>query len=254
MQFSDIAGYFGRIEKVSSRLEMTSILAQMLSKTGVEDIKQVIYLSQGALGPRHTAIEAGLGEGLVEQGIAKATGYSKEEVLKLYKEIGDIGDVAEKLASGKKQRSLFSEKLTVEKVFQNFIKIAQMQGTGSQDAKLKMFAELINSASGTEAKFITRTPLGNMRLGVGDPTIMDALALNYVEEFLSDKKTRKGLEQIVKEKFDEDDGTELGRKARQKLREIIEAKYNIFSDLGEIARRLKEKGLRGLDEITIHPG
>ncbi|HLC93029.1 MAG TPA: ATP-dependent DNA ligase [archaeon] len=254
MDFSELAGYFDRIEKVSSRLEMTAILAEMLSKMPADEIKQAIYLSQGMLGTKHQSIESGMGEGLIEQGIAKATGYSKEEVLKKYKEIGDLGEVAQALAKGKKQSALFSGKLTITKVFSNFLKIAQTEGTGSQDSKLKLFAELINSSSEAEAKFITRIPLGNMRLGIGDPTIMDSLAVNYVSEFLKNKKIKKEIEGALKEKNEEKRAEEFDRKARQKLRAHIEEKYNIFSDLGEIAQRLKKKGLEGLEKIEIEPG
>ena len=254
MDFSLLAGYFDRVEKASSRLDMASILAELLAKTPAKDVRNVVYLSQGALGPRHTALEAGLGEGLLEQGIAKATGYTKDEIRKKYKELGDLGIVAEELCGKRKQSSLFSGALTVEKVFSNFVKIAEAEGKGSQESKLKMFAELLNSASGTEAKFITRIPMGNMRLGIGDPTIMDALALNSIGEYLKNKKARKELEKELEEKLDEADEEELKRAAKQRLRGIIEAKYNVFSDLGEIARRLAEKGLKGLDEISIMPG
>src|SRR3989344_3329241 len=254
MDFSLLAGYFDRVEKASSRLDMASILAELLAKPPAKDVRNVVYLSQGALGPRHTALEAGLGEGLLEQGIAKATGYTKDEIRKKYKELGDLGIVAEQLCGKRKQSSLFSGALTVEKVFSNFVKIAEAEGKGSQESKLKMFAELLNSASGTEAKFITRIPLGNMRLGIGDPTIMDSLAVNYVSEFLKNKKIKKEIEGALKEKLDEADEEELKRAAKQRLRGIIEAKYNVFSDLGEIARRLAEKGLKGLDEISIMPG
>lgn len=254
MLFKEVADYFDKIENVSSRLEMTDILAELFGKVDKENIRKVIYLSQGVLGTNQADIEAGLGEGLIEQGIAKATGYTKEEIKKNYREIGDLGLVAEKLASNKKQQALFSEKLTIEKVFANFTKIANTEGKGSQDLKLKTFAELINSASKTEAKFITRIPLGNMRLGIGDPTIMDAIALNYLDEFLKDKKLRKEIEETLKEKKEEKRKEEFTKKARARLREKIEAKYNIHSDLGEIAEKLKLKGLKGLDELKINPG
>ncbi len=254
MDFSELAGYFDRIEKVPSRLEMTAILAQILSIVPAKDIKNVIYLSQGVLGPRHTALDAGMGEALIEHGIAKATGYTKEEINRKYKEIGDLGSVAEQLCGKRKQSALFSAKLTVEKVFSNFLKIARTEGKGSQELKLKMFAELLNSASAVEAKFITRIPLGNMRLGVGDPTIMDSLAVIYSEEFLQNKKIRKKIEGSLKEKKGEKRKEEFERKAKQKLRELIEEKYNIFSDLGVIAEKLKAKGLKGIGEIEIEPG
>ncbi len=254
MLYSQLAEYFERIEKVSSRLEMASILAEMLEKSGGKEAGLAVYLCQGILGPKHTALEIGLGEGLLEQGIAKASGYSKEEVAKLYKELGDLGLVAEKLAKQRKQRSLYSEKLSVAKVFDNFMKMAESEGRGSQEKKLKMFAELLNSASPVEAKFIARIPLGNLRLGVGDPTIMDALAVNYVKEFLKNKKIAAEIEGALKEKNAEKRKEEFERKARQALREKIEEKYNIFSDLGLIAEKLKAKGLKGLDSISINPG
>ncbi|HLC79776.1 MAG TPA: ATP-dependent DNA ligase [archaeon] len=254
MQFLELALYFEKVEKASSRIEMTQILSELLAKAPQQDIKQIIYLSQGVLGPRYEeALEAGLGEGLIVEGIAKALGYSNEEVKALYKKIGDLGEVAQNLGAKKKQKSLFANDLTVEKVFNNFIKISQLSGKGSQEHKLKMFAELLNSASGIESKFITRIPLGNMRLGIGDPTIMDALALNYREEFLKDKKIKKQIESELKEKKEEAREEEFARKSKQRLREVIESKYNIFSDLGEIARKLKESGLSGLSQISIKP-
>jgi len=254
MDFSKLAGYFDKIEKVPSRLEMTVILAELLAKADKDETQQIIYLLQGSLGPRHTADEAGLGEGLIEQGIAKAAGYSKEEVNTKYKELGDLGLVAEAFLGKKKQQALFSEKLTIKKVFENFTKISTLKGKGSQETKLKMFAELLNSAEGTEAKFITRIPLGNLRLGVGDPTIMDSLATNYLNEFLKNKKRKKEIEKELKEKKEEKRKEEFERKAKQKLREVIEAKYNIYSDLGSIGETLKENGLGGLDKIKIMPG
>ncbi len=254
MLFSELASYFDRIENISSRLEMSQILAEMLSKAAEKEIASVIYLSQGVLGPRHTALEAGIGEGLLEQGIAKATGYPKDEVAKLYKQMGDLGLVAEKLVEGRKQGSLFSEKLTVEKVFNNFARIAQTEGRGSQDLKLGLFAELLNSASKVEARYIARFPLGNLRLGVGDPTLIDSLALNYLDEFTQNSKIRREIERGLREKKEDKRAEEFALRARQRLRAVIEAKYNIFSDLGEIAKKLKAGGLRGLDEIEIVPG
>jgi len=254
MDFSELAGYFDKIENVSSRLEMTLILAELLEKVTKNEIKQAIYISQGILGPSHIAMEAGLGEGLIEQGLAKATGYSKEEVKKSYKELGDLGLVAEKFAENKKQQALFSEKLSIKKVFENFLKIASLEGKGSQESKLKMFAELLNSASPKEAKYIARIPLGNLRLGIGDPTIMDSLATNYLKEFSKNKKIVKEIEANLKGKKEEKRKTEFELRLKQKLREVIEEKYNIHSDLGKIAEKLKQKGLKGLEELNINVG
>jgi len=254
MLFSEIAEQFNKIENTTSRIEMTKILAELIAKANENEAKQIVYFSQGALGPKHASLESGIGEGLLEQGIANATGFTREEITKLYKEMGDLGSVAEKLAKTRKQKSFFTEKLMPNKVFSNLVKIAEIEGKGSQEIKLRTFAELLNSATPIEAKYIARLPLGNLRLGIGDPTIMDALAINYIDEFLNNEKTKKEIETELKEKKDEKRKEEFERKAKQKLRQYIEEKYNIFSDLGEIAKKLKEKGLKGLEEINIQPG
>jgi DNA ligase-1 len=254
MLFLEIAEQFNKIENTNSRIEMTKILAELIAKANENEAKQIVYFSQGALGPKHASLESGIGEGLLEQGIANATGFTREEITKLYKEMGDLGSVAEKLAKTRKQKSFFTEKLTPNKVFSNLVKIAETEGKGSQEIKLRTFAELLNSATPIEAKYIARLPLGNLRLGIGDPTIMDSLAINYLDEFLKNEKTKNEIESELKEKKDEKRKEEFERKAKQKLRQYIEEKYNIFSDLGEIAKKLKEKGLKGLEEINIQPG
>ena len=255
MKFLEIAGFFERIEKVSSRLEMTGILAELFEKTKAKDIKKVVYLCQSELGPNYEGIDTGMGEKFIVEAIAKTTGYPKDDVNKAFKEKGDLGLVAEALSQKKKQRSLFKETLSLEKVFANFLKIASAEGSGSQEHKIKLLAELINSGEPVEAKYLCRIPLGNLRLGTGDPTLMDALAQLFVDEIKKDGKITQQIKESVKvkegkEKFD----AELKKKIRAYVRELIEEKYNIHSDLGEIAEVLKEKGLIGLKKIDIKPG
>ncbi len=255
MLFSGLAGQFDRIEAMQSRLKMTEIVAELLSNATADETECSVYLSQGRIGPAYLALEAGLGEKLIEEAIAKASGYSRKEINAKYKELGDLGSVVEKIISKKKQQSLFTQKLSVKKVFENFEKIAKSGGHGSQELKLKLMAELFNSAAPIEARYIARIPLQNMRLGIGDPTIMDALAINFSKEFVAkNKKVAAEIEKNLKEKKDEKRKEEFDRKIKFRVRAIIEEKYNIFPDLGKIARTLKEQGLEGLKEVKITPG
>ncbi|MDO8428483.1 MAG: ATP-dependent DNA ligase [Candidatus Diapherotrites archaeon] len=249
MKFLNVAEFFEKIEQANSRLDMMKHLAEMLGQANEQEIASLIYLSQGKLGPDYKNIEAGMGEQYVLESIAKISGYKKEELQKKYKEQGDLGLVAQEILSKKKQSSLYTEELTVNKVFANFLKIATTSGTGSQESKIKLLAELLNSAQPLEAKFITRVPLGQLRLGTGDPTLMDSLAVNYLNEFQTkEKKLVQELETKYKKPED------LQRQLRMRLREKIEEKYNIFPDLGKIAEMLKQKGLNGLNQIEITVG
>lgn len=239
MLFRTVAEYFDKIESVSSRLEMTKILTELFETMPTNEAKKIVYLIQGRIAPQFEGKEIGFGEKLIAEGIAKASGSSRSEVDKAFSKNGDLGTTAEIFLAKKTQSSLTTRELTVEKVFANFDKMADKVGTGSQETKLKLLAELLNSATPIEARYIARIPLSNIRLGVGDPTIMDALGVMIA------KKENKNWAEMSEDEQ---------RKIRMGLRETIEASYNIHSDLGEIAEFIKNKGMKGLSEIKITPG
>ena len=251
MNFKETAEYFSKIETASSRLVMTDYLAELFDKTPAEDTKKVVYLLQGRISPQFEGSEIGFGEKLIAEGIAKATGFTREEVDSQFNKIGDLGTVAEEMVRKRKQRALFAEELNVEKVFSNLKKMSSSEGSGSQELKKKLLAELFNSSSPTEARYIARIPLGNIRLGIGDPTIMDAYAMvlsKKEQTSLGEKKKNSKNKKEEKEIEDEQ------RKIKVSIREKIEAAYNVDSDLGEIAQVLKKEGLTGLEKIKIKPG
>ncbi|MDD4250924.1 MAG: ATP-dependent DNA ligase [Candidatus ainarchaeum sp.] len=239
MNFKIIADCFDKIESVSSRLEMAGFLTELFEKTDTKEIKKIVYLLQGRIAPNFEGQEIGFGEKLISEGISKATGYTKKEVEELFSKKGDLGEVAKELVAKKSQESLFTKELTVGKVFENFQKMSLKEGIGSQETKIKLLAELFNSATSIEARYIARIPLGNIRLGIGDPTIMDAFAI------LIGKKENLNWNELKEEEQ---------RKIKQDLREKIEGAYNVYSDLGEILEILKEHGINGLKNIRIRPG
>ncbi|MBN2127285.1 MAG: ATP-dependent DNA ligase [Candidatus Diapherotrites archaeon] len=255
MDFSIVADFFQKIESASSRLEMTDFYAELLNKTDLTDIKEVIYLSQGKIAPDFNGIELGLGENLVIEAIRKTTGYSKEKIMQDFLKKGDLGEVIYFFSANKIQKTLFKEVLSVQKVFSNLKRIGLSSGHGSQETKLKLLSELFNSANASEAKFIARIVLGKTRLGLGDSSIMDALAIIYSFEFpILFKKELNLIEENLKEKKEEKRKIETDLRIKQNLKELIESKYNIHPDLGFICFKLKEKGLKGLNEIEIETG
>ncbi|MBM3282322.1 MAG: ATP-dependent DNA ligase [Candidatus Diapherotrites archaeon] len=251
MKFELVAKAFDEIEKTSKRVDMTTQLAALFEQTPAEDMKNVIYLLQGRLAPAYENTETGLGEKLVIQAIARATGYTKEDVEKKFKKTGDLGQVASEYLEKKTQQSLIRTTLSVKKVHENFLKLATLTGEGTQELKIKLLAELLNSSTPNEGKFVVRFALGALRLGVGDPTLMDALAHVHLNEF---QKENTALVKEIDESTGKKSPEEKIRKIRMKLREQIEAKYNIYSDLGTLAQKLTEKGLKGLNNIDLEPG
>ncbi len=258
MKFLPVAQVFESIESKSARLEIMDAVSDVFQKADASEVWQLVYLLQGKLAPDFAGVTIGMGEKFVAESIAKVSGFSITEVNACYKKLGDLGLCAQELLGKRKQQAFFSKELELGKVFDNLLKIAKSEGGGSQESKIKLLAELLNSATPLEAKFIVRIPLEELRLGLGDPTIMDAIALTLVDAFMQKNPLEVNqIESEIKsnrEKNAEEWGVERKRRIRQKLREWIEEKYNVYPDLGKIAQKIKEKGLEGLNDVTITPG
>jgi len=219
MKFRELAESFEEIEKTSGRLEMMALLAVAFKKASVSEIDKIIYMSQGVVAAPFVGLEVGMGEKFVIHAIATATGYEGKAVEKNYKKSGDLGNTAQEMIGVKKQQSLHREELSVSKVFDSFTKIARMSGAGTQDRKIDALVELLNSATPLEAKFIIRFPIGKLRLGAGDATVLEALS--------------------------------IAQQGDRSAKDDLERAYNLCSDLGLVAKTYYEKGLEGIKKFHI---
>ncbi len=170
MKFSELSKYLDKLEKTSSRIEITKILASVFKKADADEIDKITYLLLGKLAPSYQSIVFNLAERMMLQVISRAYGKDIEEVRKIYKEKGDLGDVAENLAKGKRKG------LSVTEVYERMVVIARDEGAGSQERKVKGTAELLRDLDPLSARFVARIPVGRLRLGFSDKTILDALS------------------------------------------------------------------------------
>lgn len=219
MQFSQLAEYLNRLEKTASRNAITETLADLFRKADESEIKSICYLALGELVPAYRGLEFNIAERMLIQILSSAYDIPAEKIERLYKETGDLGDVAYAFAQKTAART---KPMSVNEVYQVLFGIASESGAGSQERKIKKMAGLIASLDPTSAKFITRIPAGRLRLGFSDATILDALSLMAV-------------------------GDKSGRS-------VIERAYNVTADIGEIASRVKAGGLKAIQKLEIKPG
>ena len=190
MKYSELCAVYEELGRTSKRLEKIDILAEFLKKLKSENEKW-IYLLKGKVLSDYDVREFGISRQLIIKTISKASGSSESEVVKEFNKIGDLGEIAEKLMSNKKQHNLFHSGLTVEKVFENLHKIFELEGRGSVEKKINLVAELLTNATGNEAKWIVRIVLSDLRIGVADSTLISSLAKLF---FRDDEK--EGAEKI----------------------------------------------------------
>ncbi len=179
MLYRTLAEAFEKLERTASYLEKNSVIAELLRRTPEEEIERVVLLLLGRPWPAYVSKETGVGLQQLKKAIAKASGYSTGEVDKLMRELGDLGEVAARLIGKKKQATLFTEKLTVKKVFERIRQLPEVTGEGSVDRKTDYISELLTSASPVEAKFVVRTVLGDLRIGVAEGRLRDAIATAF---------------------------------------------------------------------------
>ncbi len=184
MKYSQLAEVYGDLEKTTKKLEKKDIIADLLKKTPTDKLPKIVLLLSGKIFPAWSEEKTGVASQLMIRAISKATGTDSREIVREFRKIGDLGLVAEKLVEHKKQRTLHSKTLDIDKVYDNFTKIAKQEGKSSQERKLNLIAELISHAKPNEAKYIVRTVLEELRVGVAEGIIRDAIA----EAFDVDKK------------------------------------------------------------------
>src|SRR3990170_7224722 len=220
MKFSKLAEYYEKLEATSKRSELVDILSQLFKEVKADEIGKICYLIQGRVAPFFEPTELGMAESLAAQAVGRAFDKPKDEVIKLYRQKGNMGLVAEELAS--KVKVKWKSEKSVAEVFEELRKIAEFTGAGTVEQKVSTLASLLTRLDSISIKHVVNIPLGTLRLGIGDPTVMDALS--------------------------------LAKTGDKRLRPVLEDADNKTSDLGYVAENFYKKGEKGLSSIKLIVG
>jgi DNA ligase-1 len=256
MQFIKFASYLSRLEQTTKRLELIDVISEMyLSVKTAEDAQRITYLVQGRVAPFYAPIEFGMGDKLILRAIATSSHRDLTEVDELYSQLGDIGLVAVTIVPVS-----HSTQESVEYVFDTLYSITQISGEGSVDGKVGILSALLSHIGPEGAKYIVRIVAGNLRLGIGDPTVMESLALAR----LGNRTYRKNLEKAYNETsdlgiiaktlwgFEGDAAIEaieklrlsVGRPLRSELCERLPNAEKTIEKMGSVVSQFKYDGFR----------
>lgn len=214
MKFTELSLYLEKLESTTSRNSMVEILADLFKKSDTRVIGKIIYLMQGRVAPLYEPIEFKIADKMMLKAIALAYNASEKEVLSVFKKTGDLGETTEKFS---KEKGGGYKEVTVSEVFGVLEKVADAAGGGSVEVKLNLISKLLFESDPLSTRYISRIPVGRLRLGFSDMTVLDALSWMLT----SDKSNRSAIEKV----------------------------YNIYPDLGVIAETVKEKGIAGLSHL-----
>ena len=217
MEFKNLAIYLSRLEATASRNKITEILAELFQKASEKEIDKICYLCLGELAPVYAGLDFNLAEKLMIRVISKAFGIPEEKIKREYKRIGDLGELTATI-----KRTVRTSKLSVDDVYKRLYEIAIEGGKGSVERKINKTAALLDDLDALSVKYVVRIPLGKLRLGFSELTILDALSW-----LLAGDKSK---------------------------RQEIEAVFDVQADIGQIAKIIKSKKIKGLKAVKIQFG
>ena len=217
MTFQKLAQYFQKLEETASRNQMTEILAQLIKESGTDEVDKICYFSLGQLAPLYAGIEFNLADKMMIRVLAQAYGQDEKLIKDKYKELGDLGDVAAFFDKKAKAKPM-----TVNQTYERLYEIALEEGEGSVERKISKMAQLLDDLNAKSAKYVVRIPLGRLRLGFSDMTILDALSWMVT----GDKSKRAEIEEA----------------------------FNARADVGQIAQIIKKQGIGGLKKVKVSLG
>ena len=216
MHFKEVAEIFEKINAVSSRLEITRFLAELLKKASAHQAAIICDLSLGQLHAPYKGTQFNVADKSMLKLLAQLLNVSVDVVAKEAQKEGDIGSVVEQYTWR------VDTHLSIQQVYEALCQLEKVSGTGSQEEKAKILIALLTALDPCSAKYVVRIVLGKLRLGFSDMTIIDALSW-----------------------------MEVGDKS---IRGTIEDAYNRCVDIGLIAATLKKDGLQAIKNMHIQVG
>ncbi|ACL18036.1 ATP-dependent DNA ligase [Methanosphaerula palustris] len=217
MQFSIFAQTCAALEAQNGRLEMKHAISVILPSLSGEDLPIFIRFLMGKIFPDWSPQKLGIGPNLLYEAVAYVAGTKKTALVDLINRTGDAGLAIEQFLATKEQTAFFTEDPSLAEVYAACTRIAASAGGRSQRERLLVLRQLFGNVSPFEARYLARLILGELRIGIGEGTVRDAIAEAYTVEPAQ-----------------------------------VEHAMQALNDLGEVALRARE-GEEGLIHLSIAP-
>jgi len=220
MLFIEFSRCCERLEGLSGRLEMIDMISRELPALSADELPIFVRFVMGRIFPDWSQAQLGIGPNLLYEAIGYVAGVKKDEVVEKINVTGDVGKAVEDLLAIKSQTTFFHEELDLVRVYHDLMTIASQEGKKSQREKLLSVRRLLGNAHPLEARYLVRIMLEELRIGVGEGSVREAIA----------------------KAFHVDAG-------------LVEHAMQALNDLGEVAR-LAKIGPEALKEVHItlfHP-
>ena len=211
-----------RVEGVSGSLEKIDLVAAFMKNLDDDELAVASGFIMGDLFSPSMDLVMGVGPSILYEAMARACGCSTERISDMLRATGDPGLVASAAVDKKKPIGFAAfikdEPLSIKEVYQRLVAVARASGKGSQDAKVKNLQYLFSQATPLEAQYIARLAIEDMRIGIGEGGVRDAIAQAFSQDASK-----------------------------------VERAYNLTNDIGLVAVNARKGTLADLNVLINHP-
>ncbi len=176
--FDQFAALCAQLAATSKKLEKRAGMADYLRALPVEDAARAALYLAGAAFSETDPRELNVGGASVSKTLKAITGADDHRMHAAYLRHGDLGAAAFDLLVDRAQSvgAAPEPSLQLEDVAQAFVQLAAAQGAIS---KQKLLHSLLHSATPLEAKYLVKLMTGDMRIGVKQAQVEEAIAVAY---------------------------------------------------------------------------
>jgi DNA ligase-1 len=202
------------VAATTKKLEKAALLGAYFHELEDADLARAARYFAGHQFAMNDARTVGVGTSVLREALSGATQLSVENLRPRYVRLGDSGEVAYEAMLEAKGSQLVPT-ITLADTESLIEKLSEMRGTKNKKALVTMILE---SATALEAKYLVKLLVGDLRIGLKEGLVEDAIARAF-------KKT---------------------------LSEVAQANM-LLGDIGEAAVRARRGELKGVEMRLFHP-
>jgi DNA ligase 1 len=159
------------IAATTKKLEKAAILGNYLQTLSDPDLTRAARYFAGHQFASTDARTTNVGGSIISAALSDATGFSSEDLYPRYVRLGDPGDLAEEIV--KETKRVFQPTITLAETESLIARLSETRGIKNKTALL---AVVLRRASPLEAKYLVKLLAGDLRIGLRESLVEDAIA------------------------------------------------------------------------------
>jgi DNA ligase-1 len=177
--FRSLAELLERVEATKKRLEIIGMTADFLRRLDAEEVEPAVSMILGRAFPKWSQKTLDVSWATLSGILQRTTEVDWDVFREAFTSTGDIGAAAKAVfekTNVKKQALLLEKTLTITEVRRLLESIAGTAGSGSREKKERLVTVLLSQASSVEAKYLIKIFVGEMRTGLYEGLMEQAVA------------------------------------------------------------------------------